>query len=88
MPHLPHCDTINYLLSRLAPEELQEIRTYMIKELLEKQDLEKYCIVVNIRCQKTAKIISSNLLEVFQAQPLTDKDIEMLEKPIQVKFTK
>src|SRR5690625_7923810 len=33
LEELPHYDTINNFLSRLSPEELGKIRTYMIKEL-------------------------------------------------------
>jgi len=39
---LPHYDTINNFLSHLDPEELGRIRTYMIKELLQKRCFEKY----------------------------------------------
>lgn len=37
LEELPHYDTINNFLARLSPEELDEIRTYMIKELLQKR---------------------------------------------------
>jgi hypothetical protein len=44
LEELPHYDTINDFLSDLDPEELEEIRTYMIKELLKKRSFEKYRI--------------------------------------------
>jgi len=44
LEELPHYDTINDFLSSLSPEELQHIRTYMIKELLKKRSLEAYRI--------------------------------------------
>ncbi|NMA31939.1 MAG: transposase family protein [Candidatus Methanofastidiosa archaeon] len=40
LDELPHYDTINNFLSELRPEELEKIRTYMIKELLKKRCLE------------------------------------------------
>ena len=44
LEELPHYDTVNDFLSRLKPVELEEIRTYMIKELLKKRCLEDYRI--------------------------------------------
>lgn len=44
LEELPHYDTINHFLSGLAVTELEEIRTYMIKELLKKRCFEKYRI--------------------------------------------
>lgn len=41
---LPHYDTINDFLSGLDIEELEKIRTYMIKELLKKRCFENYRI--------------------------------------------
>lgn len=37
--------------------------------------------------KKTAKEISSNLLEAIRTRKITDEDIVKLEKPIQVRFT-
>lgn len=37
--------------------------------------------------KKTAKEISSNLLEAIRTRTLTDEDMEMLDKPLQVRFT-
>src|SRR5699024_485723 len=39
------------------------------------------------RIKKTVKEISSNLLEAFRGQTLTDEDIAQLGKPIQMRFT-
>ncbi|WP_059106226.1 transposase family protein [Shouchella shacheensis] len=44
LEELPHYDTINNFLSRLKPEELENIRTYMIKELLKKRSFDSYRI--------------------------------------------
>ncbi|WP_338471511.1 hypothetical protein R4Z10_01705 [Niallia sp. XMNu-256] len=44
LEELPHYDTINNFLSRLHPEKLGEIRTYMIKELLKKRSFERFRI--------------------------------------------
>jgi len=44
LDELPHYDTINDFLSKLEMSELENIRTYMIKELLKKRSLEKYRI--------------------------------------------
>jgi hypothetical protein len=44
LEELPHYDTINNFLIRLNPEELGEIRTYMIKELLQKRCFDRYRI--------------------------------------------
>lgn len=44
MEELPHYDTINNFLSRLNPEELENIRTYMIRELLKKRCFDSYRI--------------------------------------------
>lgn len=44
LEELPHYDTLNNFLSRLSPEELGEIRTYMIKELLQKRCFDRYRI--------------------------------------------
>lgn len=44
LEELPHYDTINDFLSRLGVTELDNIRTYMIKELLKKRCFEKYRI--------------------------------------------
>jgi hypothetical protein len=44
LEELPHYDTVNDFLSRLNPEELENIRTYMIKELLTKRSLEDFRI--------------------------------------------
>lgn len=41
---LPHYDTINDFLSKLKPENLQNIRTYMIKELFKKRCFDSYRI--------------------------------------------
>src|SRR5699024_12247316 len=41
---LPHYDTINEFLSMLKPEELEKIRTYMIKQLLAKRCFDRYRI--------------------------------------------
>ncbi len=41
LEELPHYDTMNDFLAGLAPEELETIRTYMIKKLLEKRCFEK-----------------------------------------------
>ncbi|QKY70425.1 transposase family protein [Lentibacillus sp. CBA3610] len=40
LEELPHYDTINDFLSRLEPDELRNIRTYMIRELLKKRCFE------------------------------------------------
>ena len=40
LEELPHYDTINNFLEELPPEELEKIRTYMIKELLKKRCFE------------------------------------------------
>lgn len=37
LEEIPHCDTINDFLSELDKEELEKIRTYMIRELLKKK---------------------------------------------------
>lgn len=37
--------------------------------------------------KRTAKEISSNLLEAIRSRTLTDEDIALLEKPIQIRFT-
>lgn len=39
---LPHHDTINNFLKKLKSEEIEKIRSYMIKELLKKRCLERY----------------------------------------------
>lgn len=44
LEELPHYDTINNFLTQLPPEELEEIRTYMIKELFKKRCFENYRI--------------------------------------------
>lgn len=44
LEELPHYDTINNFLSRLDPEELSQIRIYMIQALLDKRSLESYRI--------------------------------------------
>lgn len=44
LEELPHYDTINDFLSRLNMEELEKIRTYMIKELLNKRCFDDYRI--------------------------------------------
>jgi hypothetical protein len=44
LEELPHYDTINDFLMELPPEELEKIRTYMIKELLKKRCFEDYRI--------------------------------------------
>jgi len=44
LEELPHYDTINNFLMELPPEELEKIRTYMIKELLTKRCFEDYRI--------------------------------------------
>jgi hypothetical protein len=41
---LPHYDTINDFLERLSSEELGSLRTYMIKELLQKRCFDRYRI--------------------------------------------
>ncbi|MBU8565677.1 transposase family protein [Virgibacillus pantothenticus] len=41
---IPHYDTVNDFLSRLKPEELENIRTYMIKELIKKKCFYDYRI--------------------------------------------
>ncbi|MGM8364511.1 transposase family protein [Virgibacillus sp. W0181] len=44
LEELPHYDIINNFLSALNPEELGEIRTYMIKQLLKKRCFEQFRI--------------------------------------------
>ena len=44
LEELPHYDTVNDFLSGLEVSELEEIRTYMIKELLRKRSFEGYRI--------------------------------------------
>jgi hypothetical protein len=44
LEELPHYDTINDFLSGLEVTELENIRTYMIKELLKKRCFEKHRI--------------------------------------------
>lgn len=44
LEELPHYDTINNFLSALDPEELEKIRSQMIKDLLKKRCFEKYRI--------------------------------------------
>lgn len=44
LEELPHYDTINNFLSELNVSELENIRTYMIKELLKKRCFENYRI--------------------------------------------
>ena len=44
LEELPHYDTINDFLSKLDPKELENIRTYIIKELLKKRCFERYRI--------------------------------------------
>src|SRR5699024_420822 len=44
LEELPHYDTINDFLERLQPDELSEIRTYMIQELLRKRCFEGFRI--------------------------------------------
>lgn len=44
LEELPHYDTINNFLEELPPEELEKIRTHMIKELLKKRCFEDYRI--------------------------------------------
>jgi len=41
LEELPHYDTMNDFLASLPPEESENIRTYMIKKLLEKRCFEK-----------------------------------------------
>ncbi|MFA8438189.1 transposase family protein, partial [Pueribacillus sp. YX66] len=45
LEELPHYDTINDFLSKLEMEELEKIRTYMIKALLKKRCFESYRIL-------------------------------------------
>lgn len=42
LEEIPHYDTINNFLKRLAVVELEKIRDYMIRELFKKRSLEKY----------------------------------------------
>ena len=42
LDELPHCDTINKFLSELEEKEIENIREYMIKELLKKRCFDKY----------------------------------------------
>lgn len=42
LKELPHHDTINNFLKKLKPEELEKIRSYMIRELFKKRCLERY----------------------------------------------
>lgn len=42
LEEIPHYDTINDFLSELKTEELESIRTYMIKELLKKRSFDDY----------------------------------------------
>lgn len=44
LDEIPHYDTVNDFLSRLKPEELENIRTYMIKELINKKCFYDYRI--------------------------------------------
>lgn len=44
LEELPHYDTINNFLSNLETEELNEVRTYMIKQLLDKRCFDSYRI--------------------------------------------
>lgn len=44
LEEIPHYDTVNDFLSRLDPEEMEEIRTYMIKELIHKKCFYDYRI--------------------------------------------
>ncbi|MGY0695048.1 transposase family protein, partial [Virgibacillus sp. FSP13] len=44
LEELPHYDTINDFLEALEPTELEDVRTYMIQELLKKRCLEPYRI--------------------------------------------
>jgi hypothetical protein len=44
LEELPHYDTINDFLSKLGPTDLEDIRTYMIKELLKKRCFDSYRI--------------------------------------------
>lgn len=44
LEELPHYDTINDFLSDLNPQELHQIRTYMIKELLKKRCFDDFRI--------------------------------------------
>jgi hypothetical protein len=42
LEELPHYDTINNFLKRLSIEELENIRDYMIKEMIKKRTFEKF----------------------------------------------
>ena len=42
LEELPHHDTINNFLKKLKPEEIEKIRSYMIKELFKRRCLERY----------------------------------------------
>lgn len=44
LEEIPHYDTVNDFLSRLNPEEIEKIRTYMIKELINKKCFYDYRI--------------------------------------------
>src|SRR5690625_4461289 len=44
LKEIPHYDTINDFLSRMNSEELENIRTYMIRELLKKRCFDSYRI--------------------------------------------
>lgn len=50
LEELPHYDTINNFLCRLAPEEIEKIRDYMIRELLRKRSLERYRLLDRYWC--------------------------------------
>jgi len=50
LEELPHYDTINNFLCELAPEEIEKIRDYMIKELFRKRSLEGFRLLGRYWC--------------------------------------
>jgi len=50
LEELPHYDTINNFLCNLKNEELENIRDYMIKQLLKKRSLEDYRLLNKYWC--------------------------------------
>ena len=50
LEELPHYDTINNFLCELAPEEIEKIRDYMIKELFRKRSLEGFRLLEKYWC--------------------------------------
>ncbi|MDC3416214.1 transposase family protein [Aquibacillus salsiterrae] len=77
--HIEHASSKNYVAMK---------NHYLLAQIADILMLlyEKGCRMLK-SFQKTAKEISSNLLEAIRTRRLTDEDISMVAKPIQVRFT-